>query len=44
MKCILINIIKLKKYIKYYNDERICHTLKGKTSIEYWNFALEKYI
>ncbi|MCR1893880.1 IS3 family transposase [Lactobacillus rodentium] len=34
----------IKKYLRYYNFERIRHTLKGKTPMEYWNLALEKYI
>lgn len=34
----------IKGYIRYYNYDRIRHTLKGKTPIEYWNLALEKYI
>lgn len=37
-------ISAIKKYIEYYNFERIRHILKGKTPMEYWNLALEKYI
>lgn len=34
----------IKKYIGYYNFERIRHTLKSKTPMEYWQLALKKYI
>lgn len=34
----------IKKYLRYYNFEKISHTLKDKTPTEYWNLALEKYI
>lgn len=34
----------IKDYIVYYNFERIRHILKGKTPMEYWNLALDKYI
>lgn len=32
----------MKEWIEYYNQDRIKHTLKGKTPIEYRNLALEK--
>lgn len=32
----------MKKWIEYYNQKRIRHTLKGKTPIEYRNLALAK--
>ncbi|MDK7327501.1 MULTISPECIES: IS3 family transposase [Lactobacillus] len=33
----------MNKWIRYYNCERIRHTLKGLTPIEYRNQALKKY-
>lgn len=33
----------IKQYIRYYNYERIRHILKGKTPMEYWHLALERF-